>query len=43
MKTAAIFGATGLVGKELLNQLVDNDYYAKVIVFNRRKQNYSNP
>jgi len=42
MKTAAVFGATGLVGKELLNQLIDNDDYAKVMVFNRRKQKYSN-
>ena len=42
MKTAAIFGATGLVGKELLNQLLANEEYAKILVFNRREQNYDN-
>ncbi len=42
-KTAAVFGATGLVGKELILQLVDNDDYTKIIVFNRRQQNYDNP
>ena len=41
-KKAAIFGATGLVGKELLNQLLDSEDYAKVMVFNRRTQNYAN-
>ncbi len=40
-KIAAIFGATGLVGKSLLEQLLRNDDYIKIIVFNRRLQNYN--
>ncbi len=39
-KIAAIFGATGLVGKSLLKQLSDNEHYIKIIVFNRHLQNY---
>jgi len=35
-KTAIILGATGLVGSELLNQLLQNDDYNKVITFVRR-------
>ncbi len=41
-KIAAIFGATGLVGSELLSQLIDNEDYHKIVVFNRRKQGYKN-
>lgn len=40
-KIAAVFGATGLVGKSLLNQLIDNENYIKIIVFNRNLQNYT--
>ncbi len=40
-KIAAIFGATGLVGGKLLNRLVDDDNYIKILVFNRKLQNYS--
>ncbi|OFX83316.1 MAG: hypothetical protein A2W99_12100 [Bacteroidetes bacterium GWF2_33_16] len=41
-KTALVFGATGLVGSYLVNELVENEIYKKVKVFNRTKQNYSN-
>ncbi|MCF6242988.1 MAG: NAD(P)H-binding protein [Bacteroidales bacterium] len=40
-KIAAVFGATGLTGKSLLNQLIDNKNYAKILVFNRNLQNYN--
>ena len=32
-KTAAVFGATGLVGKELISQLIESADYQKVLVF----------
>ena len=35
-KTAIIVGATGLVGNELVNQLLQDDYYQKVKVLTRR-------
>ncbi len=35
MKTAILFGATGLVGNKLLNLLLQNDNYAKVKIFTR--------
>ncbi len=40
-KIAALFGATGLTGKSLLQQLTENDDYIKIIVFNRNLQNYN--
>jgi uncharacterized protein YbjT (DUF2867 family) len=40
-KIAALFGATGLTGKSLLQQLIENDDYIKIIVFNRNSQNYN--
>ena len=30
MKTALLFGATGLVGGHILNQLIQNDDYSKI-------------
>jgi uncharacterized protein YbjT (DUF2867 family) len=36
MKTAAVIGATGLVGKELVRLLLADNRFAKVIVFARR-------
>ena len=42
-KIAAVFGATGLVGKELVFQLVQSDEYHKIMVFNRSQQNYGSP
>ncbi len=40
-KTALVFGATGLVGSFLVNELAENEIYEKVKVFNRRKQHYT--
>lgn len=37
MKTAIIIGASGLTGRALLQQLLQDDYFAKVIVFVRTK------
>jgi uncharacterized protein YbjT (DUF2867 family) len=42
-KTACIFGSTGLVGSYLLEQLIHDDTYQKIIVFNRRKTSIQNP
>ena len=36
MKTAILFGATGLVGKHLLNLLIENNEYDKVKIFSRK-------
>lgn len=36
MKTAIVIGATGLVGSNVVKQLVDHPDYEKVIVFSRR-------
>lgn len=35
-KTALIAGATGLVGRELLNFLLSQDYYSKILLIGRR-------
>jgi len=39
-KTAIVFGATGLTGIFLVNELVQNNHYQKIKVFNRKPQNY---
>lgn len=36
-QTAIIFGATGLIGSELLNQLLVDNFYDQIIIFVRRK------
>ena len=36
MKTALIAGATGLIGKQLLQLLLDDTYYGKVIAISRK-------
>ena len=36
MKTAILFGATGLVGKHLLNLLIENNEYDKIKIFSRK-------
>ncbi|MDX5419412.1 MAG: NAD(P)H-binding protein [Hymenobacteraceae bacterium] len=36
MKTALVIGATGLVGKQLVQQLLTDEYFNKVVVFGRR-------
>lgn len=42
-KTAVVFGATGLVGNELVNELLDNNEFEKVISIVRRTKPVSNP
>ena len=37
MKSAILFGATGLVGKSLLNLLIQNDNYSKIKIFTRKE------
>ena len=43
MKTAIIFGSSGLVGSELLNQLINNTNYSKIKIFVRSNPNITNP
>lgn len=43
MKTAIICGATGLVGEQLLKQLLDSPVYEKVISLVRTHQNIKHP
>lgn len=43
MKTALVVGATGLVGKELISELILNSNYQKVIVLSRRELKVSHP
>jgi uncharacterized protein YbjT (DUF2867 family) len=42
MHTALIIGATGLVGKELVNLLLTDANFSKVVVFGRRSLNIQN-
>ena len=37
MKTAILFGATGLVGNHLLNLLVNSNEYDKIKIFSRKE------
>ena len=41
MKTALLLGSTGLIGKELLNNLLAFSHYSKVIIFVRKKLDLS--
>ena len=34
-KTAIIIGATGAVGKEILKEILENDFYNKVYILGR--------
>lgn len=43
MKTALVAGATGLVGLHLVEELINNNQYKKVLVLSRRKLNISHP
>lgn len=43
MKTAVVFGATGLTGSELVDELSSNAGYTKVIVVSRSSNLYSSP
>lgn len=41
-KTAVIFGATGLTGKELLKQLIEDKYFERIIIITRREVDLKN-
>ena len=43
MKTALLFGATGLVGSHLLNLLINNNNYSKIKVFVRSSIELNDP
>ena len=43
MKTALLFGASGLVGRHLLNQLISNNNYSKIKLFVRSSIDISDP
>jgi len=43
MKTALVFGSSGLVGGQLLNQLIENDNYNKIKIFVRSEPKNHNP
>ncbi|PKV75259.1 NAD(P)H-binding protein [Pontibacter ramchanderi] len=43
MKTALVIGATGLVGRQLVQQLLTDNRFNKVIVFGRRSFGIANP
>ena len=43
MKTALLFGAAGLVGNHLLNQLISNNNYSKIKLFVRSTIDISDP
>ena len=43
MKTALIIGSSGLIGKQLLNYLLESTAYEKVIAFNKRAIVFNHP
>ena len=43
MKTALLFGASGLVGGHLLNELIKENYYSKIKIFIRSEFKISDP
>ena len=43
MKTALLFGSSGLVGGHLLNELIQNDNYNKIKLFVRSVPEINNP
>jgi len=43
VKTALIFGSTGLVGSNLLTLLIKDDYYTAIKIFVRSKVNINDP
>ena len=42
MKTAIVFGSTGLIGGHLVNLLIEDNYYTKVKVFVRSQTSINN-
>ena len=43
MKTALVFGSSGLVGQQLVQQLIQNNSYQKIKLFVRKNTNIQNP
>ena len=43
MKTALLFGSSGLIGRHLLNQLIQNNNYSKIKIFVRSEPEINNP
>jgi len=43
MKTALVFGSSGLIGEHLLNQLIKNENYNKIKIFVRSKPEINDP
>ena len=43
MKIALVFGSSGLVGQQLVEQLIQNNSYQKIKLFVRKKPNIKNP
>ena len=43
MKTALLFGSSGLIGGHLLNQLIQNNNYSKIKIFVRSELKINNP
>ncbi len=43
MKTALVIGATGLVGKSLVEQLIKDQRFSQVVIFVRRPSGFSSP
>lgn len=43
MKTALVFGSSGLVGQQLVQQLIHNSAYEKIKLFVRKTPNIQNP
>ena len=43
MKTALVFGSSGLVGQQLVQQLIHNSTYQKIKLFIRKNPNIQNP
>ncbi len=42
MKTAIVFGSTGLIGGHLINQLIQDNYYNKIKIFVRSQTSINN-
>lgn len=43
MKKAIVFGASGLIGSQLVELLIEDPDYDKIILFNRRSLSYNSP
>jgi uncharacterized protein YbjT (DUF2867 family) len=43
MKTALVIGATGMVGKSLVEQLLDDNRFSEVLIFVRRAASWNHP